>query len=729
LKLEVWGESTIRVLYSTGTAAPAETGSLAVNEVRPVTPFTISETDAALTVTITASKLSAHVDKTTGQVSFLNPSGTAIFSESASNPHQLAPATGGVGPYVSTGTFTPNAGDMFYGLGEHQQQQGGKLAYANGSIQMTQQNPGETSIPLLVSSGGYGILWDNPSVTTFTIGSNLVVKSQAVPFIDYYFMAGSPDDIVGAFRALTGPAPMFGRWVFGYWQSHDHYGSQNELLATAAKYRSMQIPVDNIVQDWQYWGSNPWGSHMFDSSYPDPAGMFSTLHQTGFHAMISVWARFDIGNYNNYNQLKAANALLTPGSGSFTYYDPFSSQGRSIYWQQMDSELFTKGVDGWWLDSDEPGLGSAWTTDALGPQPLVANAFPLMTTTAVYTGQRAATADKRVFILTRSAYSGQQRNAAATWSGDINGDWPTFARQIPGLLNMSASSIPYVTNDIGGYYLNPPSPGFGNAAYTELFERWFQFGGFLPIFRTHGSGPDRDIYAFGADAQTVLEGVDELRYRLLPYIYSLSWMVSSQAYTMMRGFVFDFGADPKALSVADQFMFGPALMVNPVTAPNVTTRSLYLPANTTWYDFWTGASQAGGQTISSAAPIDHLPLFVRAGSILPLGPALQYSTEKPSDPTELRVYKGADGAFTLYEDENDNYNYEKGMYATIPITWDDAKKTLHIGARNGSFPGMLMSRTFQVVFVDATHGSGTAPSATIDKTVPYTGTAVDVSAP
>lgn len=727
LRLEVWGPRTIRVLFD--MKAPAPGPSLAVNQARPVVPFTV--TDGATQLVLATSQLKAQVDKTSGQVSFSTASGTAIFSESATNPHQLAPASGGVGPYASTGTFTPKAGDMFYGLGEHQVQQGGKMAYANGTIAMRQGNPGETSIPLLISSGGYGVLWDNPSVTTFNIASaSLVVKSPAVPLIDYYFMAGSPDDVVGAFRALTGPAPMFGRWAFGYWQSHDHYGSQNELLATAAKYRSMQIPIDNIVQDWQYWGSNPWGSHTFDSGYPDPAGMFTTLHQTNFHAMISVWARFDVGNYANYNQLKAANALIQPGVGQFTYYDPFSAQGRMIYWEQMNTELFSKGVDAWWLDSDEPDLGgSGWQTDALGPQALNANAFPLMTTTAVYTGQRAATSDKRVYILSRSAYSGQQRNGTATWTGDINGDWPNFTRQIPGLLNMSASSIPYVTNDIGGYYLSSPSPGFGNAAYTELFERWFQLGGFLPIFRTHGSGPDRDIYAFGAAAQTVLLGVDNLRYRLLPYIYSLSWRVSSQAYTMMRALVFDFGADPKALNIPDQYMFGPAFLVNPVTTAGATSRQVYLPANATWYDFWTGSSQMGGQSITAPAPIDHLPLYVRAGSIVPMGPVMQYATQAPADPIEVRVYPGADGAFTLYEDENDNYNYEKGMYATIPFVWKDATRTLTIGARQGSYLGMAQSRTFHLVVVGANHGSGADVTATPDQMVTYAGAAVDVKAP
>jgi alpha-D-xyloside xylohydrolase len=494
-------------------------------------------------------------------------------------------------------------------------------------------------------------------------------------------------------------------------------------------YRSLQIPVDNIVQDWQYWGSNPWGSNMFDSSYPDPTAMFTTLHQTGFHAMISVWARFDVGNYTNYNELKAANALLTPGFGTFTYYDPFSTQGRTIYWQNMNSELFTLGVDAWWLDSDEPALGSAWTTDALGPEPLVANAYPLMTTTAVYQGQRATTSDKRVFILSRSAYSGQQRNAAAMWTGDINGDWPTFAKQIPGLLNMSASSIPYVTTDCGGYYLNPPSPGFGTPGYTELFERWYQFEGFSPIDRIHGSGPDRDLYAFGAAAQQILVGTDDLRYRLLPYIYSLAWMVTSQSYTIMRALPFDFGSDPMALNIPDEYMFGPAFLVSPVTTAGATSRQVYLPANATWIDFWAGASQMGGQSIMSPAPIDHLPLYVRAGAIVPMEPVMQYSGQAPADPIELRVYPGADGSFTLYEDENDNYDYEKGMYATIPMTWNDASKTLTIGARQGTFPGMLQTRTFNVVFVTQAHGVDVTVTATPDQTVTYTGTSVAVKAP
>ncbi len=734
IKLEVWTPRTIRVIYGSGTSTPAPAQSLAVNQVRQTPPFTVDDGTSVLTVT--TSELQAQVDKSTGQVTFKTPGGVSILAESAIKPHEVNQTPVAAGSYQTIGTFSPNAGEHYYGLGEHQTEQQANLAYGSGTIQLLQQNPGESSVPLLLSSGGYGLFWDNPSVTKFNLGAgSLSVQSEVGSFVDYYFMVGKPDDVVASYRAVTGAAPMYGRWVFGYWQSHDHYGSQNEVLSTAMTYRSKQIPIDNIVQDWQYWGSNPWGSHIFDSSYPDPAGMFTTLHQQGFHAMISVWGRFAKGSAN-FTALQADGDLLTPilNDGQTYYYDPFKPSARALYFSQMNTALFSKGVDAWWLDATEPELNSSWGefrsfTTAVGKAAGVYNAYPLMTTTAVHDGQRAASSDKRVFILTRSAYAGQQRNGAATWSGDITGDWPTFARQIPGGLNFALSGMPYWTTDIGGYFMG--LGGFGNPAYNELFTRWFQFGGFCPIFRTHGTGPDRDIYASGFDAptQAILQGVDDLRYRLLPYIYSLGWMTTSQAYTMMRALVFDFGSDPMALTVPDEYMFGPAFLVNPVMSAGATSRSVYLPAGAAWVDFWTGMTQSGPQTITAAAPSDHLPLYVRAGSIVPMGPIMNYSTEKPADPIELRVYPGASGSFVLYEDENDNYDYEKGAYATTAFTWDDASKTLHIGAVQGAFPGMLASRTFNVVFVSNNHGAGTAPSATIDKTVSYTGAATDVTAP
>jgi alpha-D-xyloside xylohydrolase len=588
-------------------------------------------------------------------------------------------------------------------------------------------------VPLLISSAGYGVLWDNPSGTRVDLATagSLTVSSDASSLIDYYFMAGpEPDDIIAQYRALTGAPPLFGRYAWGYWQSKEHYNTQSEFLDVVNQYRTRMLPIDGIVQDWFYWSPAPWGSHQFDAArYPDPTAMFTQAHTAHFHALLSVWARFDKTAFANHDALQAAGALVAPGLTDYTYYDPFKPEGRTIYWQQLRDQLFSKGTDAWWLDSTEPDLGGTWPTDttAAGPGAFVANAYPLMTTSAVYQGQRAVTSDKRVFILTRSAYSGQQRNATVVWSGDINGDWATFKRQIPAGLNFSLSGIPYWNTDIGGFF--PQLGGLANPQFVELYQRWFQFGAFCPMFRSHGQGGDRNMWSFGVPAQAVLLGVDQLRYRLLPYIYSLSWRVTHDGYSMMRPLVFDFRADARALNIPDQFMFGPALMVNPVTDPGVTTRSVYLPANTTWFDFWTGATSTGGAQVMASAPLDHLPLYVRAGSVLPLGPMMQYSTEMPPDPMELRVYPGADGAFTLYDDENDNYNYEKGMYATIPLTWNNATRTLTIGARQGAYPGMAGSRTFRLVVVGANHGVGTAVTAAADQTVSYTGAAVELKAP
>ncbi len=738
LKLEVWGPRTIRVLYGLSTPAPGP--SLAVNEVRPSAPFTLTDTGTKLIVT--TSELQAQVDKTSGQLTFLTPSGSVILADVPAAPHQLTPADAGPGPATSSETFTAKGTEAFYGLGQHQT---GNMAYNGSTTQLLQANPGESSIPLLVSSAGCGVFWDNPSVTTVDLSGdttipsasdrNVVFQSEVADVIDYYFLYGpKADDVVASYRALTGAPPLFGRWAWGYWQSKDHYGSQSELLGVVSMYRSLQLPIDNIVQDWQYWGSLPQGSHAFDAAnYPDPAGMFETVHQYNFHAMISVWALFATGS-DNYAALMDAGDFVTPSldDGTTYYYDPFRAGARSLYWQQMESALFSIGVDAWWLDATEPELNTNWGEfrtfhTGAGPGAVVYNAYPLMTTTAVHDGQRANTSDKRVFVLTRSAYSGQQRNAAATWSGDVNGDWDTFKLQIPAGLNFSISGIPYWTTDIGGY--RPQLGGIGTPEYTELYERWFQFGGFCPVFRSHGTGGDKNIWSFGADAQAVLLGVDQLRYRLLPYVYSLSWMVTHDGYSMMRPLVFDFASDPMALDIPDEYMFGPAILVSPVTDAGATSRSVYLPANTTWYDFWAGSTQAGAQSVTADAPIDHLPLYVPAGAILPMGPPMQYATETPCDPIEVRVYEGADGAFTLYEDENDNYDYEKGAYATIPFAWSEAKKTLTIGAREGTFPGMLQSRTFRIVFVTTGHGVGLATTATADTTVPYAGTEVTVTAP
>jgi alpha-D-xyloside xylohydrolase len=346
-----------------------------------------------------------------------------------------------------------------------------------------------------------------------------------------------------------------------------------------------------------------------------------------------------------------------------------------------------------------------------------------MNTKAVYEGQRSASDQKRVFILSRSAFAGAQRNSVTAWSGDVNSDWETLRRQVPAGLNFALSGLPYWTTDIGGFTSGNPS----DPAYRELFIRWFQFGAFCPIFRVHGTrtGDQNELWSYGADAQKVLTSFDRLRYELMPYIYSLAWKTTSEQYTPMRPLVMDFRTDVRAQNIGDQFLFGPAILVNPVTEPDATTRHLYLP-KAQWYDFWSGKSVDGGKSIDAPVTIERIPLYVRAGSIVPLGPDVEYAAEKPADPVELRVYRGADGSFTLYEDENDTYNYEKGAYATIPIQWDEAGKTLLIGERKGTFPGMLASRTFRVVFVGESHGAGIGATPQPDRVVQYSGKPVKI---
>ena len=473
------------------------------------------------------------------------------------------------------------------------------------------------------------------------------------------------------------------------------------------------------------------GDFEFNSHYPDPKGMIDDLHQNHFHLMISVWPYFDPGSqvYREMDRLgyfidRTKTAAFHPKG--MALYDAFNPAARKYYWGLMDNALFKIGADAWWLDTTEPETEGRETNIlasskvAIGNGARYANLYPLMTTQAVYDGQRAATSHARVFILSRSAYAGIQRHATAAWSGDINSDWETFKRQIPAGLNLMVSGVPYWTTDIGGFTDgNPDDP-----AYRELFIRWFEYGAFCPIFRVHGSR-STELWSYGAEAQEILTRYDTLRYRLMPYIYSLAWQVTNAGYTLMRPLVMDYREDVTARNIGDQFMFGPALLVSPVTDPGEVQRRVYLP-NPNWVNFWTGEKQPGDRFVMAAASLETLPLFVRAGSIVPMGPAMEYTSQSAANPIELRVYAGADADFTLYEDDGLTYDYEKGADSTIPIHWDDAGQALTIGARRGSFPGMLESRTFNIVWVGPGHGVGVNPSGTIDKTISYDGTAVTV---
>jgi alpha-D-xyloside xylohydrolase len=730
LRFQVCSDSIVHIIYSHERQVPQRTDFLVVKKTWPHTAFTLL-TDDPKTITLATPKLKIVVTRADSSILFYDAAGRKLTQE---NTRTLTPTeVNGEKTYHSERFSSMwDTQEAFYGLGQHQ---AGVMNLRGESVDVSQDNT-NISTPLLLSSNGYGIFWNNGSRSRFNnrFVHALYISSEVADSVDYYFLYGPElDAIVAAYRDLTAQAPLFGKWAYGYWQCKNRYDSQQRLEAIAQKYRDLHIPLDNIVQDWFWW--NVMGDPVFNKNYPDPKGMIETLHQEHVHLMISVWPFFRPGSpvYDDMDK-RGYFIAKTQATGfhpaGMAIYDAFNPEARQYYWKLMNDALFKIGVDAWWLDTTEPeteGLETNLLVThklALGNGARYANEFPLLTTTGVYEGQRAASDQKRVFILTRSGYAGIQRNAAALWSGDVDPNWETFRRQIPAGLNLSVAGIPYWTTDIGGFVsANPDDP-----SYRELYIRWFQFGAFCPIFRAHGTRTtnQNEIWSYGPEAQKILTDYDKLRYRLMPYIYSLAWKTTNEGYTILRPLVMDFRSDTRAQNVADQFLFGPAILVNPVTEPGAESRHLYLP-DATWYDFWTGSSTKGPRAIEAPAPIDRLPLFVRAGSILPLGPDIEYAAEKPADPIELRVYRGADGAFALYEDENDHYNYEKGAHATIPLQWDDAAQRLTIGDRAGSFPGMLESRTFRIVFVSPDHGTGGALTQNADKTVTYTGKSIVVA--
>jgi alpha-D-xyloside xylohydrolase len=741
-RLQAWSDRVIRVTCWPTGALPA-LGSLSVVGRPGKVAFQCHATSDE--VALQTSAIRARVDRKTGLVEFDDLNGKPILREAPGREFAPTPAQGmpKAGAAVAAGVsdgFVLDPDEEIYGLGQHQN---GRMSQRGLTVKLLQKNM-DVGVPVLVSSKGYGVFWDNPAVTEIAVGvkgHEGVTRwtSEAGKAVDYYYLYGpNADGVVRDYRALTGQAPMMGKWLWGFWQCKERYASQKELLGVLAEYRKRQVPIDGIIQDWRYWKDGGWGSHAFDPArYPDPAAMVKAIHAMHAHAMISVWPKFDLGT-PNFEELEKAGALYPPvipsvyPIGQNKWYDAFNPNGRRIYWNQISRQLASLDFDAWWLDATEPELGGKWgefraLPTAAGPGATVFNAYPLMTTTAVYRGQRSETDRKRVAILTRSAYAGQQRNAAITWSGDIRGDWRTFGRQIPAGLNFSISGIPYWNTDIGGFFGGKKAKD--DPKYQELFTRWFQFGAFCPMFRVHGTNHAKEIWQWSEPTQEIWKQYVRLRYRLLPYIYSVSWQVTHEGGTMMRPLAMDFADDPKALNIGDQFLFGPALMACPVTKAGAASRDVYLPGKGEWRDFWTGKAAQGGTKIKADAPIQTMPIFVRPGSIVPMGPDVQYADEKPADPIELRVYRGADGAFTLYEDEGDNYDYEKGAYATIPIAWNEASQTLTVGARQGSFPGMLKNRTFRVVFVGDNHGAGVEPTAQANAVVRYSGEAATVNVP
>jgi alpha-D-xyloside xylohydrolase len=589
------------------------------------------------------------------------------------------------------------------------------------------------------------LLWKTPAPSADTS-----LWSEVGDGIDYYFVYGPEiDAVIAGYRRVTGDAPIPPRWAFGLFQSRERYRTSQESLDVLAGFRSRAIPIDTIVQDWFYWKEAEWGSHRFDPDrFPDPEAWIRSIHDT-YHAklLISVWGKFYPGT-ENFEAMHAGGFLFEPNlreglhdwiNHPYTFYDPFGEGARRLFWSQVQRELFSKHADAWWMDATEPDLMPTPTLDgqrshahptALGTGASVLNGYALMNSRGVYEGQRGAAPDQRVFILTRSAYAGQQRYGTTTWSGDVSSTWTAMRAQIPAGLGFSISGLPYWTMDIGGFSVPPrfssrqPAPE-DTAEWRELNTRWFQFGTFSPFLRVHGQFPFREMWQLGGEADPAYvteKTFDRLRYRLLPYIYTLAGDVTQRASTPMRALVMDFRTDPQARDVRDEYMFGPAFLVNPVTVYKARSRDVYLPPTSGgWYDFWTGRVEAGGRHVDAAAPFERLPVFVRAGSIVPFGPELQYTSEKPADPITLYVYRGADGSFSLYEDDGGSYGYERGAFARILIRWNDARQTLTIGARTGTFTGMLAKRSFQVVLVSGSNPVGFSFDPAVATTLTYDG--------
>ena len=563
--------------------------------------------------------------------------------------------------------------------------------------------------------------------------NNQVWWSEMNKKLDYYFVYGSnADEVIKGYRTLTGKSQIMPKWAMGYWQSRERYKTQDEILSSLKEFRKRRIPIDNIVLDWNYWEENDWGSHEFDKKrFPDPKGMVDAIHAMNAKMMISVWPKFykttehfkefDSRGWMYQQAIKdSVRDWVGPGYvGSF--YDAYSGGARKLFWKQIYDNLYPLGVDAWWMDASEPNVLDCTDMDyrkalcgptALGSSTEYFNTYALMNAEAIYDGQRSVAPNKRVFLLTRSGFAGLQRYSTATWSGDIATRWEDMKAQISAGLNFAVSGIPYWTMDIGGFcvedryvsgqqeFNKDGKENSDNKEWRELNTRWFQFGAFAPLYRAHGQYPYREPWNIAPESHPAYKSIvyyTNLRYRLMPYIYTMAGMSHFNDYTIMRPLFMDFANDIKVQNLSDQFMFGPAFMVCPVYSYEARNRNVYFPAGSNWYDFYTGNYITGGKQVSADAPYERIPLFVREGSIVPVGPEIQYTGEKPANKIVLYVYKGKDGSFTLYEDEDNNYNYETGNYANIAFTYNDASGTLTIGERTGQFDGMLKNRTFVIV--------------------------------
>jgi alpha-D-xyloside xylohydrolase len=771
--LTAYAPDIIRIRYTLEPVFSPQKSLMVVSEAQNTADVSVRETTEALF--FSTSKLTVQIDRSTLAFTYRDAHGQILTREPARGGKTLMPVDviksiprqendirtklGADGLRTIAGTlkevvdrkayhtkleFEWTNEEALYGLGSHEE---GMLNLRGQHQYLYQQNM-KVTIPVLISTRGYGILLDSYSLMIFhddAFGSYL--WTDVDDEMEFYFVYGPDfDSIVGGIRRLTGKAPMLPKWMFGYLQSKEAYQTQAELIEVVKEYRTRHLPLDGIVQDWRSWTGDLWGQKTLDPErFPDPEGMIAELHKLHTRFMISIWPNMDPKTENN-KEMKEQGCLL----GNQTTYDAFQPQGREIYWRQANTGLFSHGIDAWWCDCTEP-FEADWQ-GAFKPEPEermrintseakryldpeFINAYSLLHSRGIYEGQRRTTNRKRVVNLTRSAYPGQHRYGTITWSGDISAAWDTLRRQIADGLNFCVTGSPYWTLDIGGFFVrNKPELWFWNGdyengcedlGYRELYLRWFQYGIFLPIFRAHGTDTPREIWRFGVPGEPIYDSLVKflkLRYRLIPYIYSLAGQVTQADYTIYRMLPFDFQEDPNTYGIRDQFMFGPAFLVNPVTrpmyhGPNSTpltsaekTRPVYLPAGSDWYDFWTEKCYSGGQTVVANASMDTMPIFIRSGSIIPMGPDIQYTEETVDAALVLKIYTGSNGHFTLYEDEGDNYNYEKGSFATIEITWVDKSGCLVIGERQGTYPGMKTTLKLDIIFVEANEACGDAYS-------------------
>ena len=726
--------------------------------------------------TLSSELLTVKIDPQTGAVTF-TAKGKTLLREKGEPVFE--PRTGGAdaGKFRVAQSFLLGKDEAIYGLGTIQN---GKMNRRGEHKRMEQSNL-EDFQNVLQSIKGWGLFWDNYSPTQFDDDPQLgmTFASEVGVGVDYYFMyGGSADGVIAQMRQLSGDVPMFPLWTYGYWQSKERYKSARETESIVDQYRQLQVPLDGIIQDWQYWGSNYlWNAMDFlAEDFASGKQMIQNVHRKHAHFMISIWASFG-PQTQQFRELSEKSLLLPfktwPQSGishvwppdmkypsGVKVYDAFHPEARAIYWKYLKT-LYDYGTDAWWMDSTDPDFfnpsesnyahpvyGGTWRSQR--------NAFPLETVRGIYQAQRKDDRGKRIFIMTRSAFAGQQHYGSNMWSGDVNSSWDMLRKQVPAGLSFTLTGNPNFNTDIGGFFCGSYNTrGSGSAPrnpqFQELYVRWMQYGLFCPVFRSHGADAPREIWQFGKKGEPVYDAIEQqirLRYRLIPYLYSTAWQVTSMGDSYMRPLFADFAQDKKVWNMTDEFLFGRSILACPIVNPQYTeekiirtnamtgwdrqkvtdgsavgaidftatkTATKYLPKGATWYDFWTGRRYGGGQTVTLETRFDRVPMFVRAGSILPLGPEMQYVGEKPWDNLELRVYPGADGAFTLYEDEGDNYNYEQGRYTTITMQWNDKARKLTIGQRQGNYEGMLKQRRFTVVLPDGT-----------TKVTDYNGAAVSV---